>query len=231
MPNPERKQISVFIAEDHPLMRTALVNLINKTDEYEVSFEASNGEQLLAYADRKGFPDLILLDISMPVMNGYETLSIIRKKCKAVKVVAISMYDDEQVMVRMKNLGANGYLSKTAKPEEMISTIKRVFTHGEYFNGKINKQSIDSNSDIYTITANLNKKELIFLKLACTDLSYKEIATEMHLSKYTIEDYRDSLFEKFDVTSRLALVLLAIKYKIVDLEYLTNPSCLKCRNN
>lgn len=214
-----RKPITVAIADDHTLIRNALANLIKKKNNYTVIFQARNGQELLEHIDIYGLPGIILLDINMPVMDGFQTLAILRKKYKSAKVIALTAYNDHSSVFRMSAPGINAYLYKTFEPEEILSTLDIVYNTGQYFPEQVNNQIAEASKiHTYRKIASLKQKELLFLKYACTGMSYKDIASKMFVSRFTIDDYRNGLFQKFELSSRAELVMFALKHKIVEVE-------------
>ncbi len=219
MITPPDKPATVAIADDHALMRTALANLLTTRDNYKVSIQAENGKQLLDQIDSQGLPDIILLDISMPVMDGFETMAILKKKYRNPNVVAITTYNDHTAILRMTSLGINGYLFKTFEPEEILTTLDIVKKNGRYFSEAIHDKLLQaSKNDLYRKIGTIRQKELTFLKYLCTGMTYNEIAAKMYLSHYTVEEYRDALFKKFELKNKAELILFALKYKLVEME-------------
>lgn len=217
MPNPNAP-ITIGIAEDHTLVRNAVSNLINSSSLYRVSIEANNGKELLDFIHESRIPEIILLDINMPVMNGFETLAALRKLSSPVKVLALTAVNNEEAVFHLYHSGINGYLLKTAEPEEFFRALDCVASGENYFPELIFASAADSFLEKRNkIIRSLNERELMFLKYAAMDISYNEIAARMHLSRYTINDYRNSLFAKFNVHTRIGLVLIAAKYKIIEL--------------
>jgi DNA-binding NarL/FixJ family response regulator len=163
------------------------------------------------------------MDINMPVMDGYETTLWLKENHPEVKVLALSMYDHENSIIRMFKAGAKGYILKDCDPAELRAALDDIATKGFYYSemvtGKLihSINSLDgSDSQVKTITK-LNDKEITFLKYACTELTYKEIADQMFLSPRTIDGYRDELFQKLGVKTRVGLVMYAVKNGIINL--------------
>lgn len=216
---PPDNPITVAIADDHALMRNALATLVKRNKKYQVTMLAGNGHELLHQIDINGLPDIILLDIKMPVLDGFETMSILKRKYVNVKVIALSMHDDYTSIFRMYSLGINGYLSKTSEADDILSTLDMVCQNGKWFSDQVNTKLTESTKDdVYHKIATLKERELSFLKLACTGMSYKEIASTMHVSRFTIDDYRSSLYNKFDLNNRMELLFFALKHKLVEIE-------------
>ena len=211
----------VAITDDHTLLRNGLASLVNSFPNFKVVLEASNGKDLQSQLDPQNLPDVMLMDINMPEMDGYDTADWLRKTYPQIRVLALSMMDTESAIIRMIKNGARGYVLKDAEPSELNEALNAILTKGYYYNdlvtGKlifsINKLGNDE-KDMKALL-NLSDRETTFLKLTCTDLTYKEIADQMNVGVRTIDGYRDALFEKLKVKSRVGLVLFAIKNDIV----------------
>jgi two-component system invasion response regulator UvrY len=209
------KKSKVAIADDHTLLRKALSRLISSYDNYMILFEAENGVDVKSKITQHAIPDIILLDVNMPGMDGFETVQWLHKNYPHIKVLALSMFSDEKIIIRMLRLGAKGYILKNIDPDELKnaldSVMKKDFYLPEYISGKIisglNKDGEDSDKQSIFLT----EKEKEFLQLICSELTYKDIAVRLNLSPRTIDDYRNSLFEKFSVKSRVGLAIFAIK--------------------
>jgi DNA-binding NarL/FixJ family response regulator len=213
------KKILVAVADDHSLLRNALARLIGSFENYQVIFEADNGKDVKEKLSRHVIPDIILLDVNMPESDGYETARWIYKNFPQVKVLALSMFSDEGTIIRMLRLGAKGYIMKNADPEELKlaldSVLKKDFYLSEYISGKI-ISGLHKDIDMPEEPISLNEKEREFLRWVCTELTYKDIAGKMFVSPRTVDDYRNSLFEKLKVKTRIGLVLYAIRNGLVE---------------
>ena len=213
----------IALADDHVLLRNGLANLLKELD-YQVVFEANNGSDFLQQLEKHELPEIVLMDINMPQMDGYDTTLWLKRNYPDIKVLALSMYDDENAVIRMIRNGAKGYILKDSDPSELKAALQALkqkgFYHSELVTGKlihtINHLDETDHSSAKQVLG-LNAKEIEFLKYACTELTYKEIAEKMFLSPRTIDGYRDALFEKLDIKSRVGLVLYAIKNGIVSL--------------
>jgi DNA-binding NarL/FixJ family response regulator len=215
---------NVVLIDDHVLLRNGLAALIRSFDTYGVLFEAANGREFISLLKSKPVPDIVLLDINMPEMDGYETAIWLKNNHPEVKVLALSMYDNENAVIRMFKAGAKGYILKDCDPSELKaaldSLVSKGFFYSEMVTGRlihsINK--LDQDDDQMKNLVQLSEKEITFLKLVCSEMTYKEIAEKMFLSARTIDGYRDALFEKLKVKTRVGLVIYAMKNGIVTLD-------------
>lgn len=214
---------TIALADDHVLLRKGLVSLVENLG-YKVILEVDNGQQLTEHIQAGVHPDLVLMDINMPVKDGYETTKWLKNNAPLTKVLALSMYDDENAIIRMLKNGAKGYILKDSEPGELRTAIESILSKGFYYSEMVTGRlihSINTMDDEDSPAKNLsglNEREIDFLKLAATELTYKEIAEQMHLSPRTIDGYRDALFEKLNIKSRVGLVLFAIKNGLVKIE-------------
>lgn len=217
----EKKYIA--IADDHTMFRKGITALINLFPNYEVLFDAANGNDLISRLNPKKLPEIILLDITMPEMDGYATAEWLTIHYPEIKILALSTMDAETAIIKMIKNGAKGYVLKDAEPAELKLAFDEVISQGYFYNELITRKimgSINLLADSKNKTAtfvNLSEREIEFLKFACTELTYKEIADKMHLSTRTIEGYRDTLCEKLDLKMRVGLVLYALKNNLVKL--------------
>ncbi|MBP6024699.1 response regulator [Ferruginibacter sp.] len=213
---------TIALADDHSLLRNGLASLVTSLG-HTVLFEADNGKDFISKLDKNNLPELVLLDINMPEMDGYDTAQWIKNNHYDIKVLALSMYDNENSIIRMLKCGAKGYILKDSEPAELKAAIEAVMNKGFYYSdlvsGKlihaINKLDNDDNGLKSLIQ--LNDRETDFLKYACTEMTYKEIADKMFVSPRTIDGYRDALFEKLHVKTRVGLVMYAIKNGVVNI--------------
>ncbi len=206
----------VYIVDDHALFSQSLAVLINHFEAYEVTFQGQNGRDLIfrLQDNTHEAPDIILLDLNMPVMNGVETMDWLMKNHPAIPVLVLSMQDDANLILEMIKKGVKGYLLKDITPTLLKKALDDTFNFGFYHTEKVTKALINSLHQNKQPMYEIKDKEMTFLKLACTEKTYKEIADEMHMSPKTIDGYRESLFEKLEVKSRVGLVLYAIKNNI-----------------
>lgn len=211
---------NLALTDDHILLRNGLASLL-KNLGHVILFEADNGKDLIGKLNPRQLPDVILMDINMPEMDGCETTTWLRKHHPAVKVLALSMYNNESAIIRMLKAGAKGYILKDSRPQQLEAAIdaiiKQGFHYSELLNGKLIhaiNQMGDSSTGLSTLI-HLHDKETDFLKFCCTELTYKEIAEKLSVSPRTIDSYRDTLFEKLNVKTRIGLVMYAVKNGIV----------------
>lgn len=214
------KTLFVALADDHALVRNGLASLIDTFDGFKVLFQAGNGQELINVLKPKALPDIVLMDINMPKKDGYETTKWLREMYPEIKVLALSMYDNESAIIRMIKNGACGYILKESEPAELRKALNTIAEKGYYHTELVTTQLVKivrgDNDD--NAGQNLNEREMEFLKLACTELTYKEIADKMFLSPRTIDGYRDALFEKLKLKTRVGLVMFAVKNGIVSVE-------------
>jgi len=213
----------IAIVDDHELMAKALSGLVQKFDGFDVIFEVSSGAALIERLRLNMIPDIILLDVSMPDMDGYEVSFWLKSNLPDIKILALSMNDKEEAIIKMLRNGAVGYLLKGCKPQELKLALESLTTKGHYYTDYLTSRLIKGLSPESIATPidqlGLNDREKRFIELACSDLTYVEIADKMCISPRTVDGYRESVFLKMNVKSRVGMVLEAIKLKIVDLGY------------
>lgn len=207
----------VVIVDDHTLFTKALEEMVNQFSGYEILFSAENGKDFIdKLSVSKMDPDIVLLDLNMPIMDGYQTLKWIKEHKKNLKTLVLSMNDNERNIIKAITKGANGYLIKSITPKELNLAFTHLIEHGFYHNDLVSRALLKRVSEEKDIYYTLKEREIIFLKLACTEKTYKEIANEMCLSPKTIDGYRQALFEKLNIKSRVGLVLYAIQNNLID---------------
>ncbi|TWJ03543.1 LuxR family two component transcriptional regulator [Mucilaginibacter frigoritolerans] len=208
--------IKITLVDDHRLFRSGIASLINNLNGYSVLFEAANGEELTQKITPRNKPDIVLLDINMPVMDGTHTARWLHDVYPEIHIIVLSMHEDPEKVLTMLKLGVKGYLLKDAEPHEFEQALRKVAKGEVYYPEFVTRLLLSSFSQSAS-EVKLNTRELEFLKLASTELTYKEIADQMNISVRTVDGYRDALFEKLHVKSRVGLVLYAIKNKMIDL--------------
>ncbi len=205
------KPIRIAIADDHAIFRQGIISIATKYG-FEVVAEADDGQELMeALAALPKPPDVCILDINMPVMNGYAALEAIKHRWPDVHVLALSMHDAEFPIIRMLNGGASGYLAKDCSPRELKTAIETVVREGFYHSELVDAHLVRAAKGGGVGTPRITEKEQTFLSWCCADLTYKEIADRMGISPRTAESYADTLCGKLGVRSRVGLVVVALQ--------------------
>ncbi|CAN5119966.1 response regulator transcription factor [soil metagenome] len=217
--------IKVLIADDHVLYRAGVKTALSSKNDVKVIAEADNGMHLLTML-KAIQPDVILLDIQMPVMDGITALPEIKKNWPDVKVIMLTMLEDHSMITKLMELGANSYLSKTSDIEVIYEAIKTCFEQDYFFNALTNKALLTNLKQRNQVTpqklvqqeAQLNDKEMLILKLMCEEKTTKEIADMVDLSPRTVEAIRDKLKVKTGAKSTAGLIMYAVKHNILNEE-------------
>lgn len=221
--------VRLGIVDDHNLFRKGLIKLIHLADKdnrYEVVFEAENGYDLKDKLDMRHPPDIVLMDIDMPDMDGYQAVKWLKDTHPSVCVLVISMFESEEAIIKMLRMGVKGYLSKDIEVEDMHMALEAISRKGYYYSDFVSgvmannivknaAGETDATDDSSIVWNNLTEREKEFLKLACTELTYQQIAEKMNLSPKTIDGYREILFQRFSVRSRVSLAMYAVKNRFV----------------
>ncbi len=209
--------IKIILADDHEIFRDGFTSLINKQPGIELVAEAADGGQLVQLT-HKFLPDVVLTDIKMPVMDGIEATRDISKKFPHIGIIALSMFNDDDLLVDMMEAGAKGYLLKNAPKEEVISAIISVNKNDQYYCNdtqlklaKLDFKNRRNNHD-------LNEREIEILQLICKEFSNKEIGEKICLSSRTIEGYRERILQKTQSRNTAGIVRFAYKHKIISTE-------------
>jgi two-component system invasion response regulator UvrY len=216
------EKYKVAIVDDHQLFRDGLREIINGFPSYEVIMDAGDGQAFIDKLNQVQRPDIVLLDVNMKPMDGYATAQWLRTNQPNILVLALSMYDSEVAVIRMLKSGARGYLQKDVRRQELHDALIMLTRKGYYSSDMVSGSlmhmigSFDNNADAKHAkeVISLTAREMEFLRLACSEWTYKEIADQMGVSRYTVDGYRDSLFDKLQVKSRVGLVLYAIRQNI-----------------
>jgi two-component system invasion response regulator UvrY len=214
----EKQSIKIAIADDHVLFRSGLAGIVNNFDNCSILFEAGNGTELIKYIKAGLQPDLILLDLNMPEMDGFATSKWLQNNQPQIHVLMVTMYDTELTMIRLLQAGVKGFLKKDVTTSELKFAIYNIMQYGYYYTnnttGKLINLFRKSQEHSAMVKSSLSDLELRFLKFTCTDLTYKEIANEMNLNPRAVDNLRDNLFEKLEVKSRVGLAMYAIRHCI-----------------
>ena len=211
--------LKIAMVDDHNLLRAGLATVLNTFDGFEVIFEANNGREFIDKLKTHPHPDIVLLDINMPVMNGYETAEWIKKNLPDSKILVLTMLDSDLAIIKMLNFGARGFLFKDSHPEQLQKALIQLrdigFCLNEFYASRYNPDTDTYEPSPPPTPPQLSEKEVEFLKLVSTELTYREIAEAMKVSPRTVDSYRDTLFKKLHVISRVGLVLFAVRSGIV----------------
>lgn len=211
--------IKVAMVDDHVLLRNALSSLVNNTGKCTVLYEVSNGKELIDKLKSTVHPDIVILDLNMPEMNGQETAEYLQQHHPDIKVLMLTMYDSELALIRLLKAGVKGFMKKDIHPSELISAIESVHHHGYYYSSHTSSklanlfiESDDKSKSFERIM--MSELELKFMKLVCSEMTYKEIASELSMNPRAIDGMRDTLFTRLDVKSRVGLAMYSIKHGI-----------------
>lgn len=204
----------VAIADDHIMMRKGTVAIINTFSDFKVIIEADNGKELIdAIEESQKIPDIAIVDIHMPIMNGYETVSTLKSKWESINVLVLTMINDEYAIIRMLRSGAKGYILKASHPDDLYKGLTEVY-NGNYYStdvvtGSVYKAiSVRRNGYLFP---ELTEMELQVVSGYCKGFDNKSVAKELGVSHRTIDTYRNSLFEKLGVSNRVELVMFALR--------------------
>jgi two-component system, NarL family, invasion response regulator UvrY len=210
--------IKVALCDDHNLLRTALASLIESFENCKVIYHFSNGRDLIERMHTGQIPDIIILDLNMPILDGQETAKWVHEHYPQVHILMLTMYNTELTMIRLLQVGVRGFLKKDVHPSELKFAITSVMHSGYYYSnnttGKLVNLFRKAGENTQLHKNMLTELEIRFLKLTCTELTYKEIAEEMNLNPRSIDNMRDNLFTKLDVKSRVGLAMYSVKHGI-----------------
>jgi two-component system invasion response regulator UvrY len=218
-----KTQVKIALVDDHILLRDALVNVVNSFEDFTVSMVADNGKEFIEKLNPVNKPEILVLDLNMPEMDGHETTHWISKNHPEIKILILTMYDAES-LIHLIKVGVRGFLKKDVTPGELKQAFQRILANGTYCSHTITgrlfnlmKNQGTKNSAWGAVI--LSDNEISFLKLVASEMTYKEIAQKMQISPRTIDNYRDSLFLKLSVKSRVGLAMYAVKSGIVTINY------------
>ena len=215
--------IKVAIADDHQIFRKGVILSLRQYNNIKFVFEAENGEDLIQkVSDNEELPDIILMDLKMPVKDGIETTKYLNKHFPAIRIIILTMYEDERFVGHLMDSGANGYLLKSTEPSEIKKAVSDVMRTGFYLNNFVNKVLIKKNYAKQKFNPNLNSEVVIserekeVLTLVCMEYTAQEIAQKMEISARTVEAIKDRLMERFGVKNSVGLVFYAMKNSLID---------------
>ncbi len=201
---------NIVIVDDHTLLSQAISGLVNSFEDFNVLYTCKNGQDFidqLVFENKR--PDIVLMDVNMPIMDGIETTAHLKEHFPDIKVLALSVEEEEHTILKMLRAGAKGYLLKDTEKSILHNALKELSTHGFYHTNTVAQllvKSLDEDSSLA-----LKEREIEFIKHACTEMTYNEIADKMFLSPKTVQGYRDSVFSKLNLKNRTGLVIYAIK--------------------
>ncbi|MBW7892034.1 MAG: response regulator transcription factor [Chitinophagaceae bacterium] len=214
-------EIKVAIADDHKIFRDGIKMAMHGKDYLKIIWEAEDGKDLMHKIKIK-LPDVLLMDIRMPEMDGVNAISLIRKEYESIKIIVLTMYDDQEMISKMMEMGANAYLTKTTDPEEIYNAILTCMNDDFYFNDLVNNavllklQHKKQVKQYYPNPVKFNEKELRILKLIAEDKTTEEISKEVYLSPRTIETVRQNMKMKVGARTIAGLVMYGMRNKLID---------------
>ncbi len=217
------KIIKIALVDDHKLFRKGLMSILQQIEDFEVLFDAVNGREFLDHPNLNDV-EVVLLDIQMPELDGIATTKLLREKNDQIKIIILSMHDEDQFILHLMEIGANGYLLKDTDTDEVILAIRKVYDSGVYFSDfvsramlrKMNKKNTQTSNKIFNYKTDLSTRELEVLKHICEGLTTTEIGDTMCISPRTVEGHRLRIMEKLGVNNTAKLVAFAIKNDLVD---------------
>ena len=218
------KTLKIAIADDQVLFRKGMVNIINSFKDIEIVLEASNGIELLEGLEKSSkIPDIVILDLSMPELNGIDTTKVIHEKYPKIKIIILSVYSEDRFVTHLMELGVNAYLFKNVEPNEVEKVIWSIMEKDFYFNeafllamrkrltGKKPRLLIQDN-----IPSLLSHRELEVLDLICKQYTASEIGEKLFISTRTVDGHRNNLLEKTGMKNTAGLVVFSIKNNLID---------------
>ena len=213
----------VAVVDDHQLVRIGLVQMVQALPGWEVTIEAANGKDFIDQTNLLSPPDIVLLDIRMPIMDGYETALWIRSHLPETRVLVVSMVSREPAVIRMLRLGVYGFITKNSTQAELHQALSRIqqkqFHVNELVGNRIFHYFSENSTEQLPDEKNIiTDREFIFLRKCCSELTYRQIAKEMYVSPRTIDTYRDHLFEKLQVRTRVGLVIYALRTGLIEVD-------------
>lgn len=213
--------IRITLVDDHVMLRNALAAKINEFDNIKVAEQCSNGKELILSLQSNSSPDIVILDLNMKEMNGIETARWLKANRPEIKVLVLTMFDSELTLIQLLQAGVKGILHKSASPSDLRAAIMSIATEGQYYSNHTTSKLINlvkskSEGAKALERAMLDEEEIQFLQLACSDMTYKEVALRMKLNPRAVDSLRDQLFVKLDVKSRVGLAIIALRHGIVN---------------
>ena len=217
--------IHIAYADDHVVVRKGIIAILQSLGGIVVDADASNGRELIERLEAlPRLPHICMLDINMPVMNGFDTIVALKKRWPALRILVLTIFETEHYIIRMIRNGANGYLLKSCDPDEIKRALTEIHQYGSYHSTQAPVHFTRAIQQNLIRLPSLTEKEATLLKYACTDLTYAEIAVKMKTTPRSVEGYRDSIFKKLQVSSRVGLALYAVQAGLVPLEIGASPT-------
>lgn len=208
--------MKLAIIEDHNIVRKGLVEIISNFGNFTFVIEAENGKDFIEkYKQTELLPEICIVDIKMPEMNGFQLVQYLKTNFPKIKILILTTYDEEYFLIKMIKLGVNGYLLKECHPEELKSALLAISENSYFYNNIFSKRLQRLVETNFIKLPNITENEKSFLEICGEDLTYSQMAQKLNKSQRSIEGYRDSLFNKFEVNNRASLVLLAVKLGII----------------
>lgn len=219
----EQEPVKIGLVDDHILIREALANVIKSFDEFHITIAADNGKEFIEKLNASNIPEILILDLNMPEMDGHATTHWLSRNHPEIKILVLTMYDAES-LIHLIKAGVRGFLKKDVPPGELRHALQCIHANGTYCSHTItgrlfNLMKNQGSKNSVWGTVILNENEIAFLKLVVSELTYKEIAQKMKISPRTIDNYRDALFLKLNVKSRVGLAMYAVKSGIITINY------------
>jgi DNA-binding NarL/FixJ family response regulator len=211
--------LKIAYADDHTIVRKGIAGLLNNMDNLQVVIEAGNGQELIdRIAALPEPPDVCMLDINMPVMDGFETIVALKKQWPHIGILVLTVFDIEYYFIRMVLSGANGYLLKSCSPDEIRKALLAIHNNGIYYSDVVARNYFHALRNNEMNLPKFTDMEVDIMKQCCSDKSFTEIARDLSISIRTFERHRDVLFEKLRVTSRVGLAMFAVQFGLVPKE-------------
>ncbi|MFT6244158.1 MAG: DNA-binding NarL/FixJ family response regulator [Salibacteraceae bacterium] len=217
-----KNKITIGVAEDQKIYRNGLITMLNDSDDYKVTIEAESGMEMLVKM-KGNVPDVVLLDYRMPELNGIEVAKKIRQKYEAVKILLLSMFDNQEFVVQAVECGANGYLSKDDDPDEIIKAVDSVLSTGYYLNDRTSKcligELVRQGKVVPSFegVVEFSRVEMQIINFICEEKSATEIGVLLYRSKRTIDGYRSGIMKKIGAKNVVGIVMYAAKHKLVEM--------------
>lgn len=215
-------KIKISLVDDHQLIREGIGNLIKTFDEFTIVSEHCNGKEFIESLTLDNTPDIVLLDINMPLMDGFETAAYIKKNCPSILILALSMLDDDATIVKMIRLGAKGYILKNTNAQELKEALHTVSKEKFFYNKQTADKAIEvaryRKPELADTNFGLTENEIQYIYYSSLEKSTKEMADLLCVSIRTLEYYRESVYEKTNTKSKVGMILFAIKHKLINID-------------